>query len=117
VSAAPLPDVTAPNILSTLVLPVETTSATVSLMTNEPGFSEVEYGTTTAYNAVSARDASATVSHTITLSGLVPNTLYYYRIRTTDRAGNVSVSTGGTFTTRRSTNAPPPPPTGVRLIG
>jgi hypothetical protein len=46
-------------------------------------------------------------SHSVTLSGLTPNTLYHYRTRSRDAAGNLAMSGDSTFTTTAITSADP----------
>jgi len=71
----------------------------VTWTTDEPSDSQVEYGRTTAYGLTTNLDASLGVSHTQTLTGLSPRALYFYRVRSRDQAGNLSVSrTFGFFT-------------------
>jgi len=49
------------------------------------------------------------VSHASILSGLTPGSLYHYRVKSRDAAGNLATSADSTFTTLTSA---PPPPTG-----
>jgi len=79
--------------------------ATITWTTNEASDSQVEYGPTTAYGRSTARNASLVTSHPQTLSGLTAGTLYHYRVKSQDAAGNLATSGDGTFTTA----APPPP--------
>src|SRR5439155_16354498 len=48
-------------------------------------------------------DAVLSTDHSDTLSGLTPGTLYHYRVRSRDAAGNLANSADGTFTTAAST--------------
>jgi len=76
------------------------TSTIITWNTNMPTTSQVEYGTTTAYSSVSPRDASLTTNHSVTLTGLARNTLYHYRIMSSDASGNQSLSGDLTFQTQ-----------------
>jgi uncharacterized repeat protein (TIGR02543 family) len=59
----------------------------------------VEYGTSTSYGSAIALDGTRVTAHSQTLSGLTPSTLYHYRVRSRDTAGNLAVSGDFTFTT------------------
>ncbi len=62
-------------------------SAVITWLTNVPATSRVEYGTTPAYGASSLLYTSPRTSHSVTLTGLQPNTLYYYRVLSTNEFG------------------------------
>jgi hypothetical protein len=63
----------------------------------------VDYGTSTSYGTLQTGTDGNTTSHTVTLTGLTPSTLYYFRVKSTDGNGNTSVNDnngmGYTFTT------------------
>ena len=99
------PDTTAPVISSISAGSITSSAATVTWTTNEAATSRVEYGTSTSYGSFSSLDSSLVTSHTVTLSGLTPATVYYFRVLSNDQAGNQATSTGSTFTTQ---NAPQP---------
>src|SRR6516225_388125 len=85
--------------------------ATITWSTNRPADSQVEYGVTTGYgNVVSLK--TLVTSHQLTLIGLSSSTLYHYRVKSTDEAGNLSASGDSTFTTTKS-GSPGPTPTPV----
>ena len=67
------------------------TTATVTWTTNESATSVVQYGTTATALTSSATGATGT-AHSVTLSGLVPNTRYFYRVVSADAAGNSTTS-------------------------
>jgi uncharacterized protein DUF1800/purple acid phosphatase-like protein len=76
--------------------------ATVTWRTNRAADSQVEYGVSTTYgNVVSLKTLDT--DHQLTLFGLSPDTLYHYRVKSTDGAGNPSTSGDLTFTTTKST--------------
>jgi hypothetical protein len=103
-SGSPLLIIT--SIASSNILDV---GATIIWNTNRPADSQVEYGVTTGYgNVVSLKTLDT--SHRMNLFGLNPNTLYHYRVRSKDDAGNPSTSGDLTFTTAKS-GAPAPTPT------
>src|SRR5215467_10050680 len=79
---------------------------TITWSTNRPADSQVEYGVTTSYgNVVSL--ARLDTSHLMDLFGLTPGTLYHYRVKSRDEAGNLATSGDLTFTTK--SGSPPPP--------
>ena len=83
-------------------------SATVIWKTNSNANSTVEYGTTTLYGSLGT-DGAMAADHTISLYGLLPGTVYHYRVISVDVMGNRAASTDLTFTTE-STPLPPPGP-------
>ncbi len=72
--------------------------ATITWATDESATSIVKYGTTTAY-ADSVTDGAYVKSHSLTLGGLNPVTLYHYKVYSADEAGNRVSSSDRTFTT------------------
>ncbi len=60
---------------------------------------QVEYGTTANYGMSSSLDSSLALTHSATLAGLAPDTVYHYRVRSVDAAGNSATSADATFTT------------------
>ena len=98
--SAPAPaDTTAPIASAVGVSGVGQGSATVSWTTNEAADTQVEYGLTASYGATTALSATLTTAHSAPLSGLAAGTLYHYRVRSKDAAGNLGVSADATFTT------------------
>ena len=88
---------------------VTATGATITWTTNEASDTQVEYGTTTALRLVAPRSTPAMVtSHSHALSGLTPSTLYHYRVKSKDAAGNLATSADFTFTTARAADTTPP---------
>ncbi len=74
--------------------------ATITWTTYVPATSQVVYGTTTAYGMQTAvSDTSGTLSHSLTLTGLLPAKTYHYRAKSVDMVGNASQTTDLTFTT------------------
>ncbi|MCX8173466.1 MAG: fibronectin type III domain-containing protein [Thermoplasmata archaeon] len=91
-------DTTPPVISNVEVKNITQDSATVTWTTDEPSTSVVEYGTTTSYGQT-ATGAGGVTSHTVQLSGLTASTLYHFRVKSADAAGNAAVSSDYTFTT------------------
>jgi hypothetical protein len=103
-------DTTAPVISGVTASGVATSGATISWTTDEASDTAIEYGTTTSYGATTPVGAVGT-SHSQALTGLAPNTLYHYRVRSRDAAGNTAVSGDQTFTTAAFTGSDTVAPT------
>ncbi len=73
--------------------------ATVTWNTNEGATAQVEYGTSPSYGQVSPQNILLRTSHSRSLIGLAPATIYHYRVISTDAAGNTATSGNFTFTT------------------
>ncbi|MBA2480143.1 MAG: fibronectin type III domain-containing protein, partial [Planctomycetes bacterium] len=92
-------DTIAPTITSVSASSITTSSATISWTTNEASDSRVDYGTTTGYGSSTTLAAAMVTAHAQGLSGLSASTLYHYRVRSSDAAGNLAISGDFTFTT------------------
>ena len=101
-----VPD-TVPPVISNVAAAVATQSATITWTTNEGSTSHVEYGLTTAYGNTTLLDPTLVTSHTVTVAGLTPNTLYHYRVRSRDASGNERISSDAIFTTASASSSPP----------
>src|SRR5882672_3056514 len=99
-------DVTPPLISAIVTSGITSSGATIAWTTDEPSDSQVEYGPTTAYGGSTALVTTLQTTHAAILSGLTPGTLYHYRVKSRDAAGNLGTSANSTFTTLGS--APPP---------
>jgi hypothetical protein len=87
-------------------------SATIKWTTDQPSTSQVEFGTTTAFGSLSAFDSSATTSHSVTLTGLTPGTIYHAAGLSTNAAVQI-----GTPDVIFTTAAAPPLLSQVRASG
>ncbi|PYT09041.1 MAG: hypothetical protein DMF60_03375 [Acidobacteria bacterium] len=74
-------------------------SGVINWTTNEASDSQIEYGATTAYGSGTALNTSMVTSHSASLGGLAANTLYHYRVRSKDAAGNQAISGDFSLTT------------------
>ena len=75
-------------------------SALITWSLSQAGTGQVHYGTTTAYGKVTTLEPSFKFStHTQRISGLLPGTLYHYRIVSKNASGVTVTSTGKTFFT------------------
>lgn len=104
-------DTTPPTISNIGASGVTQTAATITWTTNEASTSQINYGTTTGYGQSTTLNSALVTGHSHGLSGLTASTLYHYRVRSKDAAGNEAVSADGTFTTA----APPASATTVTL--
>ncbi|HRN67044.1 MAG TPA: DUF1349 domain-containing protein [Promineifilum sp.] len=77
------------------------TVAVIKWTTDVPGNSQVQYGLTTEYGGGTETQELLVLVHTITLTGLEPEKLYYYMIQSMDEFGN-PVTLGDHFSTSTS---------------
>jgi hypothetical protein len=92
-------DTIPPVISSVANYNITDTGATIAWVTDEYADTQVEYGPTAAYGQSTSLDSSLAKVHTVDIRGLTINTIYHYRVRSTDIAGNLAVSGDRTFTT------------------
>lgn len=92
-------DTTAPIISAVSATALSTTGATILWTTNENATSQLEFGTTTSYGMLSALNSTLQMAHSITLAGLIPSTMYHFRVQSKDAANNTGTSSDMTFTT------------------
>ncbi len=78
---------------------ITTNSTTITWDTNGPSDSLVKYSTESGNYTSLKYNHNNVTSHSINLTGLIPNTTYYYYVISTDRAGNLNESSIHTFTT------------------
>ncbi len=97
VSVAPAPppppaDKKPPVIKNVSSSPKDETAAVITWTTDELATSQVKYGKTEAYGSTLSLDARPTTSHSVTISGLTPDTIYYFKITAKDASGNEASS-------------------------
>lgn len=95
-------DVSSP-IMSQEVIAVNSNSATIRWNTNEAALSRVMYATNWPFlydTALSVSTNAYRPTNEITLTGLQPNTTYYYVLESIDYAGNVTWTIYQSFKTR-----------------
>ncbi len=92
-------DTTPPTISNVRTANVQATNAQVLWDTNEGATSQVEYGLTTGYGNQTTENMALVTAHTVQLVNLTGNTLYHYRVKSRDGAGNLRTSSDYTFTT------------------
>ncbi|MCI0669588.1 MAG: Ig-like domain-containing protein, partial [Myxococcaceae bacterium] len=103
-------DTTAPT-LSARVVSVAGATAVVTWTSNEAADSQVQYGTSEGALTSTAGSATLVTSHSVTLTGLAPNTTYFLRVSSADASGNRTFSPAApappaTFTTPAATSTP-----------
>jgi chitodextrinase len=106
-------DTTPPGISAVSASSISSSGATITWTTNEASDSQVDYGTTTGYGTSTTLNASMVTTHSVALSGLTSLTLYHYRVKSKDAAGNLATSEDFTFTTTNTADTTPPVITGV----
>ncbi len=84
-------------------------SAQITWTTDKPSTSQVEYGATQEYVAVTPLDTELVTSHKVTIRDLLPGTLYHYRVKSTDAYGNPALSRDMTFVTLPEPSRSSPP--------
>jgi hypothetical protein len=98
-------DTTAPIISGVAATNITESSARIVWNTNEPADSRIEYGATTSYGQSAPSDSTRVTAHSVVLPSLAYNTLYHFRVRSADAAGNLATSADYSFTTAGA--APP----------
>jgi peptidoglycan hydrolase-like protein with peptidoglycan-binding domain len=109
-----IPVDTMPPVISLVTLDsITTSSIAIHWTTDEVGNGYVEYGTTLDYGSETPLSTALSMEHSVTLSGLSPDTEYHYRIVSSDEAGNTIKTPDNTFTTEplATVEAPAPEPT------
>jgi len=91
-------DAKGPDISKIKVVNVGSTSTVIAWKTDEPSDSTVNFGITKDFGVTRAPDPSVT-DHVVMLQDLEPSTTYFFRVISSDAAGNQSISDGFTFTT------------------
>src|SRR6185295_17194147 len=94
-------DATAPVISNLRETTIDSAKVVIAWTTDEPANSLVEYSTDFEFPLEQTQrvtnTAFATV-HSLPIAGLRPNTTYYYRVTSTDAAGNATTSPAPSFT-------------------
>ena len=78
---------------------ITSTGATITWITAAPADSQVEYGLTASLGTLTPLNPSLVASHSVVLTSLQSNTVYYFRVRSRDSLGNLWTSLVTTFTT------------------
>lgn len=100
-TTAPSPDpgdVTAPVISAITTTNLTSNSVIIAWTTNENADSTVGYSTDETYTQEKGT-IGLTQTHSITLTGLTPATIYYFRVKSRDAAGNLKTETNSSLYT------------------
>jgi len=115
------PDVTPPVMSAIVATGISSTSATITWTTNEQADSKVYYGSVNPLvittGTASVGSSVLTLSHSLTITGLTPNTTYYYLVSSVDASGNKALDTQKSFTTLSGADITPPVISGVTVTG
>jgi hypothetical protein len=76
-----------------------TAGATVTWTTDKASDTQIEYGTSASYGSSTTLAATMVTGHSATLTGLAASTMYHFRVKSRDAAGNLTVSGDQTFMT------------------
>ena len=79
-----------PPVISNVAHSAGNGTASITWNTDEPADSRVDYGTSAEALSLNQSAAGLTTSHSVQLTGLAPNTTYYYRVTSADAAANSS---------------------------
>ena len=96
-------DITPPEISNVNAISITPATAAITWETDENSDSRIYYGETEDLGMWKTKTELVT-SHSITLTGLSPNTTYYYQVYSTDEAGNTGNSSIKTFKTTEEPN-------------
>ena len=102
-------DTTPPSISNVLTTNISNVSMTINWTTSENSDTQVEYGATTAYGSSTPLVSMLVSSHIVQLSGLQSATIYHFRVKSRDAAGNLATSSDFIASTLL------PPPTNVTV--
>jgi YVTN family beta-propeller protein len=91
-------------IISNIQASVTSNSATITWNTDQVTTSQVNYGLTTTYSASSAVNSTLTTTHSVTVTNLLPSTIYNFDVVSANGNNLAGNSANATFQT-----SPPPP--------
>jgi hypothetical protein len=95
-----------PVITNIAVTGITNTTATITWTTDQASSSEVNYGVTTTYTLSSTLNSTLVTSHSVTLTGLTPGTLYDFDVMSANSLALSSTSSNATFTTTGTAPGP-----------
>jgi thiol-disulfide isomerase/thioredoxin len=68
-------------------------SATVTWLTDKPATGQVDYGETKDYGLTAMSNDESATNHKVRMTGLKPNTTYYFSVKSIDKCGNEATDT------------------------
>ena len=86
---------------------ITSSSVVISWTTDQLASSLVNYGLTTGYGSASTLDPTLVTAHSVTLTGLTPNTAYNFDVVSTNAGAMTNISPNQTFVTPATTAAAP----------
>jgi thiol-disulfide isomerase/thioredoxin len=78
-------------------------SATITWLTDKPATSQVDYGKTKSYGLSALSNDGPVTNHRVRMTGLEPNTMYYFSVKSADECGNEAGDTNMLLTLREIT--------------
>ncbi len=92
-------DTTPPAITGVATSNLVDSGITVDWTTSEAANTQIEYGISTSYGMTSPLNSALVANHSVNLSGLAAVTVYHFRARSRDAAGNLALAGDYVFTT------------------
>jgi len=80
-------DIMPPSLMD-ITINANSNSAEISWVTDEEAISSIAYGSKTLFELGEISDSTYRTNHTFTLTGLMPATTYYFKIKSTDTSCN-----------------------------
>jgi hypothetical protein len=106
---------TMPPVISNVSATGATDSAVIMWETDEASDSLVKYGTTAGNYPLSASSAGMVILHSLDISDIAHDTIYYYVVNSTDAVGNSGESGEHTFRTLAPQDNTPP--ASIKILG
>jgi len=103
---------TTPPVISNVAASASDGAAVINWVTDELASTQVEYGTDASYGLLSpstpqhdptSGTSAGVITHSVNLTGLTNGTIYHYKVKSKDAAGNLAESADKTFTPTSST--------------
>jgi hypothetical protein len=91
-----------PAVSNIVTSAITTNSVTISWKTNELSTSQADYGLSTSYGASTPLDSNNVMTHQVQLSNLSADTIYHFKVKSKDSAGNLGSSLDQSFRTSTS---------------
>ena len=95
-----------PPVISPVGSSPSQTQVTLSWTTDQPATSQVEYGSDTSYGSATEINTQLVTSHSVSITGLLPNTTYHFRVKSKNSCERESQSDDGVFSTLADDGTP-----------